>query len=337
MTQLGLFDYSKRLARIEKAGDPLVELDKMVDWEQFREIIELSREKPRKSSAGAKGYDSILLFKILILQALYNLSDEKIEFQILDRYSFSRFLGIRQGGKVPDATTIFRFRDELAQANVVEILFTQFDQFLHDNGFQARKGQIIDASIVRVPIQRNSREENESIKAGKHIKSWNKAKRRQKDTDARWTKKNSKSFFGYKNHISIDVDNKFIRSYDVTDASVHDSRVFTELLDPRNTSRDVWADSAYRSEDSLKELQEQGYREHIQRKGYRHKPLTVRERQGNKTRAKVRSRVEHIFGVQAMRTGSTLLRSIGIVRIKTKIGLRNVAYNLTRYALLAVT
>jgi IS5 family transposase len=334
MNQPGLFDYSKRLARIDNVGDPLAELNKVIDWEQFRELIELSREKPRKSLAGAKGYDSILMFKILIIQALYNLSDERLEFQVLDRYSFSRFLGIQEGAKVPDATTIYRFREELAKANVIELLFTQFDQFLRNNGFKAQKGQIVDASIVRVPIQRNSRDENKDIKAGKNIKSWGKAKRRQKDTDARWTKKNSKSYFGYKNHISVDAGHKFIRSYEVTDASVHDSQIFTELLDPCNTSRDVWADSAYRSEESLKELQEQGFREHIQRKGSRHKKLTAREKQGNRSRSRIRSRVEHVFGVQAMRTGGTLLRGIGIIRLKAKIGLRNMAYNLTRYALL---
>ena len=216
MNQPGLFDYSKRLARIDNVGDPLAELNKVIDWEQFRELIELSREKPRKSLAGAKGYDSILMFKILIIQALYNLSDERLEFQVLDRYSFSRFLGIQEGAKVPDATTIYRFREELAKANIIELLFTQFDQFLRSNGFKAQKGQIVDASIVRVPIQRNSRDENKDIKAGKNIKSWGKAKRRQKDTDARWTKKNSKSYFGYKNHISVDAGHKFIRSYEVT-------------------------------------------------------------------------------------------------------------------------
>ena len=313
----------------------MLELNKVVDWERFRELIERSREKPRKSPAGAKGYDSILLFKILILQALYNLSDEAMEYQILDRYSFSRFLGIREGSKVPDATTIFRFRDELAQANVVELLFTQFDQFLRDHGFRAQKGQIVDASIIRVPTQRNSREENKKIKAEEPISSWSQSKRRQKDVDARWTKKHGKAFFGYKNHVSIDANHKFIRSYAVTDASVHDSQVFTELLDPENTSRDVWADSAYRSEESLQELQEQGFREHLQRKGCRHKKLTAREQQGNRSRARVRSRIEHVFGVIAMRTGRTVMRGIGFIRIRAKIGLRNMAYNLTRYALLA--
>jgi IS5 family transposase len=167
MNQPGLFDYSSRLARIDNVGDPLAELNKVIDWEQFRELIELSREKARKSPAGAKGYDSILMFKILIIQALYNLSDERLEFQVLDRYSFSRFLGIQEGAKVPDATTIYRFREELAKANVIELLFAQFDQFLQNSGFKAQKGQIVDASIVRVPIQRNSRDENKDIKAGK--------------------------------------------------------------------------------------------------------------------------------------------------------------------------
>jgi len=337
MNQPGLFDYSKRLARIDNVGDPLAKLNEVIDWEQFRELIDLSREKPRKSTAGAKGYDSILMFKVLIIQALYNLSDEKLEFQILDRYSFSRFLGIREGDKVPDSTTIFRFREELAKSNIIEILFTQFDQFLRDNGFRAQKGQIVDASIVRVPIQRNTRDENKEIKAGKKIKSWSTAKRHQKDIDARWTKKNGKSYFGYKNHISVDAGHKFIRCYEVTDASVHDSRVFTELLDPCNTSRDVWADSAYRSEESLNELKAQGFREHIQRKGSRKKKLTKREQQGNRTRSRIRSRVEHIFGVQAMRTGGTLLRGIGFIRIRAKIGLRNMAFNLTRYVQLVTT
>ena len=189
MPQFGLFDYQKQLTLLEKAGDPLIALNKMIDWEQFRSIIERAREKPRKSPAGAKGYDSILLFKILILQSLYNLSDEAMEYQILDRYSFSRFLGIRQGAKVPDATTIFRFRDELAKAGVIDLLFSKFDHFLHANDFRAQKGQIVDASIVRVPTQRNTREENKDIKQGKSISSWTKAKREKNETDARCSMK----------------------------------------------------------------------------------------------------------------------------------------------------
>jgi len=334
MKQLGFFDFDTRLHRIDKAGDPLHKLNLTVDWEIFRPILEQARKKKKKSNAGAKGFDLILLFKILILQSLYNLSDEGLEFQILDRYSFSRFLGLHAADKIPDATTIWRFREDLIKAGVVDNLFQQFDDFLREQGYRAQKGQIVDASIVRVPVQRNSRKENQQIKEGEQPEGWSTHKKRQKDTDARWTRKNSKNFFGYKNHISIDVKHKFIRRYAVTPANVHDSKVFDELLDPSNTSRDVWADSAYRSKAAIERLKKNGYREHLQRKGTRTRTLSKREQQGNRTRSRIRSRVEHIFGVQAQRAGNLLLRGIGIVRAAGKIGLRNLAYNLDRYGTL---
>lgn len=336
MMQLGFFDFDIRLGRIDKAGDPLAKLNDTIDWELFRPTLEKAREKDKKSPAGAEGYDVILLFKILILQSLYNLADEAMEYQILDRYSFSRFLGLHAASKVPDATTIWRFREDLSKADVIDSLFAQFDTFLGEHGFKAKKGQIVDASIIRVPVQRNSREENGQIKAGKQPSDWQEDKKRQKDTDARWTKKNSKSFFGYKNHISVDVKHKLIRRFKVTSAEVHDSNVFDELLDAGNSSRDVWADSAYRSQERIDDLRSKGYREHIQRKGCRNRKLTAWEQQGNRTRAKTRARIEHIFGVQAQRAGNVILRGIGIIRATVKIGLRNLAYNLDRYGTLCL-
>ena len=334
MKQLGFLDFDIRLQRIDKAGDPLVTLDETIDWETFRPIIEKARKKARKTNVGPIGFDAILMFKILILQSLYNLSDEGLEYQILDRYSFSRFLGLHAASKVPDCTTIWRFRNDLANAGVVETLFSQFNTFLFENGFRAQKGQIIDANIVRVPTQRNSREENQQIKAGIEPEDWSNHKRCQKDTDARWTRKNSKNYFGYKNHISADVKYKLIRSYAVSTAEVHDTNVFEELLDPANTSGDVWADPAYRSEGRIDLFQENGYREHIQRKGSRYKNLTDWEKRGNRTRAKTRCRIEHIFGVQVQRAGNSIKRCIGFVRATATIGLRNLAYNLSRYSLL---
>ena len=335
MIQDGLFDLHIRFDRLdERKGDPLSKLNQVVNWELFREILESAFEKERKSTAGAKGFDKVMLFKCLILQSLYNLSDDALEFQILDRLSFTRFLGIGIGQKVPDATTIWRFREELGAAGVVQTLFDQFDSFLRQNGFQARSGQIIDAQIVSAPKQRNSRDENKRIKQGDVPEDWHEAKKRQKDTDARWAKKNGKNFFGYKNHIDVDVKHKLIRSWSVTDAAVHESQVFEELLDEGNSSRDIWADSAYRSEDRVKQLKEKRYREHLQRKGYRNRKLTEREKQGNRTRAKTRARIEHVFGVQAQKAGTLLVRTIGIIRARAKIGLRNLAYNLERYRIL---
>lgn len=337
MTQTSIFDLHIRFDKINNhTGDSLSKLNEVIDWEMFRSSLDSAFEKERKSNAGAKGFDKVMMFKCLILQSLYNLSDDALEFQILDRLSFTRFLGIGIGEKVPDATTIWRFREELAGTGIVGELFQRFDSFLRDNGFQAKKGQIIDASIVNVPKQRNRRDENKKIKNGEVPDDWSPAKKNQKDVDARWTKKNGKSFFGYKNHICVDAKHKLIRDYAVTNAAVHDSHVFEELLDEDNGSRDVWADSAYRSEEKLAFLKERGYREHLQRKGCRHRKLTKWEKQGNKTRAKIRARIEHVFGVQTQKAGYLLLRTIGIIRAKTKIGLRNLAYNLDRYGVLVM-
>lgn len=157
------------------------------------------------------------------------------------------FLDLCIGDNVPDAKTIWVFKKALNHENSVEALFGMFDEFLRNNGFQAKKGQIVDASIVRVPVQRNKSEEGQRIKSGEGEqvrKEWPASKAAQKDVDARWTKKNGRSSYAYKNHISVDVKNKFIRRYAVTDASVHDSNHFMDLLDTNNTSRDVWADSA---------------------------------------------------------------------------------------------
>jgi IS5 family transposase len=171
----------------------------------------------------------------------------------------------------------------------------------------------------------------------KSLKTGVLAKRRQKDTDARWIKKLGKNLYSYKNHVNIDVKHKLIRDYCVTDAATHDSQVFDELLDDANTSRDVFADSAYWSKDRLKSLSQKGFRERLQRKGCRHQKLTEREKRGNHTRSKTRCRIEHVFGVQAMMAGELILRTIGAVRARAKIGLRNLAYNMFRYKTLVVT
>ena len=337
MMQPGFFDWQNRFEKLDRTGDPLLKLNRAVNWELFRAGLETLRDKQRKSNAGAKPYDAVMMFKILIIQSLYNLSDEAAEYQILDRMSFMRFLGLQAGDPVPDAKTIWLFREQLKAAGRLETLFKQFEDFLADNGYAAKRGQIIDASIVSAPRQRNSREENGLIKQGATPQGWQEAKKRQKDVDARWTKKNGKTYYGYKNHVSVDVKHKLIRGYQVSDASVHDSQVFEELLDENNSSRAVYADSAYRSEQAIQKLQERRFRGHIQRKGCKNRTLTRREQQGNRTRAKIRSRIEHVFGVQAMMAGNLLLRGIGIIRARIKIGLRNLAYNINRYALLATT
>ena len=234
--------------------------------------------------------------------------------------------------RVPDAKTVWLYRDALAQAGIVETLFNEFDGYLNRQGYIARGGQILDASIVAVPRQRNTREENMTIKSGDVPADWvdKPAKRSQKDVDARWTKKNGQSHYGYKNHINVDRTHKLVRRYHVSDAALHDSQAVDHLLMQGNTGSGVWADAAYRSEAMEEKLRARKLRSYVHRKGTRSKPLTRQARGSNKTKSSVRVRVEHIFGAQTNDMGGTLVRTIGIVRAKAKIGLKNIAYNIRR-------
>ena len=333
--QAGFFDIDRRLQAISAKGDPLETINATVPWEAFRPEIEaaaVTKPEDKKSNAGRPGYDAILKFKMLVLAALYNLSDEALEFQVRDRLSFMRFLGLELHDAVPDATTIWLFREALVTAGKIDALFDLLKQHLEARGFIARGGQIIDATIIDVPKSRNTREENKQVKGGETPAAWEKkpAKNRQKDKDARWTKKHGKSYFGYKNHVGIDKANKLIRTWDVTDASVHDSQKLDDLLDAANTGRDVWADSAYRSEAAEARLAEKGYRSRIHFRAWRDNPLEETQKNANRARSEVRARVEHIFGDMTTAMGGTIVRTIGLARARFKIGMMNLGYNVRR-------
>jgi len=335
MGQMGFFDIANRYAGLDAKNDPLVRIDAVVPWERFRERLEAAWRRPpeeRKSPAGRKPWDAVVMFKAIVLCALYNLSDDQVEYQLRDRLSFMRFLGVGLEDKVPDARTVWLYRERLARAGVIEALFEDFDGHLRDRGYLAMGGQIIDASIVPVPRQRNRRDQNARIRDGGTPEDWaaKPARFRQKDTDARWTRKHGKSHYGYKNHINVDRRHKLVRRYRVTDAAVHDSRVVADILDADNTASKVWADSAYRSASIEARLEDKGLTSRIHRKSRRNKPLSAREMQGNKTRSRVRARVEHVFGAQTNDMGGTLVRSIGLVRAKARIGLKNLTYNMRR-------
>jgi transposase, IS5 family len=335
--QPGLFDVEERAAQLTEMGDPLVGLKARIDWEAFRPDLRRVHEKDRKSNAGAKPFDEVLMFKVLVLQQLHNLSDDKIEYQIRDRFSFMRFLGLQLEDRVPDAKTVWLFRERLKGLNLVDVLFTRFHEQLADQGYVARAGQMVDATFVEVPRQRNTREENVQLKAGEVPEAWEqpeaKAKRCQKDTEARWTKKNEEKHYGYKNHINADQAHKLIQSYAVTPASVHDSQVFDELLDPsedtEGNKRPVYADSAYRSKAQEQRLADARTASQICEKGSRNNPLTEEQKQSNRNKSKVRARVEHVFGAQAA-MGGHLVRTIGLRRAEVKIGLMNLVYNMVR-------
>ena len=228
----GFFDQDIRLSKLSQLGDPLEKLCKGVDFERFRSLIEDNLIKEPRGKGGRPPYDYVLMFKVMILQRYYNLSDDQVEYQINDRMSFMRFLDLSISDDVPDSKTVWNFREQLTDLDLVEELFALFLKELEKLNLIVNEGKIVDASFVEVPRQRNSCGENKQIKEGEipqRIAATPRVKA-QKDTDARWTKKNNVSYFGYKNHTKLDAGSKFIVKYSTTDASVHDSQVTAALL-----------------------------------------------------------------------------------------------------------
>jgi IS5 family transposase len=334
MGQQGFWDLRQRHEALAKKKSTLEELNQIIPWETFRTQLEQIHDKPRKSRSGRKPTDVIVMFKLLILQQLYAISDEELEYQVQDRLSFMRFLNLGIEDGVPDATTVWLFRKQLQEQGLVEELFEDFEGYLCQQGYQACGGQIIDATLIPVPKQRVSEQEKVHLAAGEIPPEWqeNQHQLSQKDRDAAWTKKNGKSYFGYKNHISIDVEHGFIRRYAVTDAAVHDSQQLTAVLDDDNQDDPVWADSAYRSVSIEGLLSALNFISQIHERAYRHRPLNEEQKTANRERSQTRARVEHVFGAWVMQMGGKLVRSIGLEAAKVQLGLKNLSYNFLRLA-----
>ena len=330
----GLFDEQETYQKLSDIGNPLEKISKVIDFEMFREILEsklLNQDK--KNNAGAKPFDVIMMFKIMILQRYYGLGDTQIEYQILDRLSFKKFLGLESGDKVPDEKTVWAFREKLTNERLVEDIFLQFTKHLESKGLIMNKGKMVDASFTVAPPQRNTRDENKKIKEGNGDELWNDKpnKKKHKDIDARWTKKNGETFFGYKNHAKVDTKSKFIDNYEVTNASVHDSQPLDKLLTEDDAGQDFHADSAYTGEDQEKVISKYEMNKQVHEKGYRNKPLTDEQKASNKQKSRTRARVEHVFGFMEQSMNGLIVRSVGITRATGIIGLINLTYNLFRY------
>lgn len=328
----GFFDQDIRLSKLSQLGDPLEKLNQGVDFEMFRQILEDNLTIEAKAPGGRPPYDYVLMFKILILQRYYNLSDEQVEYQVNDRMSFMRFLDLTIADDIPDSRTVWKFREQITDLGLVGQLFDLFLKELEQLNLIVNEGKIVDASFIEVPKQRNSKEDNDLIKSGEMPESINNNPNRkaQKDTDARWTKKNGVSYFGYKNHVKSDAKSKLIVKYIVTDASVHDSNATEELLDEKDKNEPFYADSAYTGESQEKIIAEKEMVNQVCEKGYRNHPLTEGQKAENKEKSRIRCRVEHIFGFMENNMHEMYICNIGIKRVTAIVGLMNLTYNMFR-------
>jgi IS5 family transposase len=312
-------------------GDPLRKLDEYVDWTKLAEVVApIWINAEAKSPCGRKPWPVELMLKIMILQRVYNLSFDEMEYQIFDRLSFRRFLGLCLTDKVPDSRTIWLYADKLAKKDGARKLFDKFKEMLAAQGVEMNSGAIVDASFVTVPIQRNTPDENAQVKAGETPAEWKKhpAKLRQKDVDARWTKKNKQAYYGYKNHVKADRTSKIITDYVVTDASVHDSQALERLAQPGDKT--LHADSAYSGTPCGNMLRDKQIEAIICEKGRRNHPLTDEQKASNRKKSSVRCRVEHVFGSMVMSLHGLMTRSIGFCRNEHQCGMLNLCYNILR-------
>lgn len=336
--QIGLFDEEKRYAKLTELGDPLEKLNSIMDWEMFREKLTKVCQKEDYTKGGRPPIDVIIKFKASVLRRIYNLSFDQIEYQINDRLSFMRFLGIGLNEQVLDSRTIWDFENKLTNAELIDEMFFMFDEKLEEEGLITHKGTIIDATFVDVPKQRNNREENKKIKSGEIPEEWekpeNSAKLAQKDTDARWAKKNNETHFGYKDHVKCDADSKLITHYAVTNTAVHDSQRSIVLLD--NTDNIFYGDSAYSSAEIAENLPK-NCKNQVCEKGYKGHPLTKEQKEANCQKSKIRCRIEHIFGYMTGSMNGISIRSIGLMRAWFNIGMLNLVYNFCRYNFLKRT
>ncbi|MEN3177633.1 IS5 family transposase [Gluconobacter sp. OJA] len=340
MKQLGFFDVEERLARLSGLGDQLEAFSRTVDFEVFRPDLE--KALAYSDQGGRPPFDPVLMFKILVIQTLNNLSDERTEYLINDHLSFMRFLVLGPSDREPDAKTVWLFRERLTQAGAIERLFDRFDATLHNAGYLPMSGQILDATLMAAPKQRNTNAEKADLRAEGILEDWQdkSAKLSHKDRHARWTLKFTKAkrqddgtmppsdlanpFFGYKSHISIDRKFRFIRKWKTTHAAASDgARLREGLLDKTNTASTVWANTTYRSKANEDFMGKEGFVSKAHRKKPHLKPMPLHIQRSNAGKSVIRSRVEHVFADQKSQTG-LFIRTVGITRATMRIGLANI-------------
>ena len=323
-----LFAHQAREQKIGILGDPLQRIEAYIQFSAL--AAEVDRIAPRPSSllGGRPAFPTETMVRILVLKQLYNLSDEQMEFQLLDRMSYQRFCGLQDVSNIPDRTTIWTFANRIGTAGA-QALFDAVHAQLLRQGFIARAGQIVDATLVPAPKQHLRQEDKAIIEQKATPADWNAPKRRQKDTDASWTKKHGKSHFGYKLSINIDAQNKLIRKIKTDTAKVHDSQHLKALVNTNNTNVQVFADRGYPSAEHTMWLKAQGLKDRIQNKGSKTKALTQRAKARNKTIAKTRARVEHVFA-SMRQMGGKLIRTVGQARADFALTLMATCYNIKR-------
>jgi len=325
--QYSFFDEEARLEKLTALGDTLEQLNAIVNWRIFNPVLDKAIPRIESEKGGRPPMANLLMFKTLVIKRLYSLSHDQTEYQINDRLSFMRFIGLGLGDRIPDAKTIWLYEDMLSKSEAGKELFDLFFEAIAAKGYVTRKGSIVDASFVEAAKRKNTKEQREELKYGAIPNEWadpeHPQKFMQRDTDATWAKKGNESHFGYKDNVKVDLDSKFIVDYNVTTASTNDVNGADGLFDEHDAA--AYGDAAYPS----LELPE-GVENQICEKATRNKPLTEEQKEANHKKAKLRCRVEHVFAGMVQMVGGTTIRCKSLSRATFNISMLNLLYNMRR-------
>ena len=339
MKQIGFFSEEKALERLSKLGDPLEQLDKIIDWTIFLPIMdEIRPDKTQEGEGGRPPYPNIMVIKSMVLKEMNGASNKTMEFFANDRLTWKRFFGLSLEEKAPDENTFQMWEDMIAKSGRAKELFEIFNDKLAKKGIIARKGALVDSTFVDVPRQRISREERDALKRKELPDRWlmpeNANELPQRDAEAAWMKKGEEVHFGYKDHVSVDSESKIIIDYEVTPANVSDNREIINITDENDPM--VSADSAYSSKEIEENLIERNPDVEILicEKGTRGHPLTDEQKERNREISRIRARVEHVFGRMHGSMGGIVARCIGLTRVRCSVCFKNLAYNILQYGTL---
>lgn len=339
MKQYGFFSEEKALERLSALGDPLEQLERIIDWSIFMPIMDEIRPDRTKSGTGGRPpYTNEFVFKALILKSLNGVSNDRLEFYINDRLTWKRFLGLSLEEKSPDANAFWSWEELVVKSGRYQELFDTFNRELERLGVIAKKGELVDSTFVDVPRQRISREERESLKNKELPDRWimpgNENELSQRDAEAAWAKKGNETHFGYKDHVKVDSESKIITDFEVTPANVHDSQQCSDFFD--ESDKAAYMDSAYSGQELLDTIERKspGIELFVCEKGTRGHPLTEEQKARNREISRIRARVEHVFGRMHGSMGGIVCRCIGLTRVRCSVCFKNLAYNMLQFGTL---
>ena len=316
----------KQLKQRSLADSMLIEHDALKELDELSELIDWSRVEQHLAhihakAKGEKAWPPLMMFKALLLQSWYNLSDPQLEKQLARDLLFRRFTELDISESVPDHSSFWRFRQHLEQESLMDTLLAEINQQLSEQGLYIRSGEvsIIDASVIEAKQSRPNKRKDGSCT---------------QDPEADWNVKagsdgKRKSTYGFKAHANVDEDG-FIKATDFSSGSLHDSNCFTSLLSGDETA--AYADSAYQSQAHDDWLSERGIENRIIKRAYRGRPLTEEDKKFNRLHSAVRCTVERVFGVLKQHYGMAKARYLGLARNRTRFELMCMAHNIKRGA-----